>query len=201
MTFSNGRVLSGMVLALLLGSCVLADVEEVHYFVRPGDSAPEFSAIDDQDKKWSSSTFTEKKILVVFFYEGDFMKDCTKEAREMQTWLGALRGERAEVVGVSGDSAANHRLFKKANKLKFTLLADQDGKVAHRFGVSRSGGGVLRVKDEDGDIIEVERGMTAGRWTFIIDRHGKVAYKKMDVAPAGHAREVLAVVRKLNASR
>jgi peroxiredoxin Q/BCP len=201
MTFSNGRVTLAAVLVLLLGSCVLADVEEVHYFVRVGDSATVFSATDDQGKKWTSSPFMGKKILVLFFYEGDFMKNCTREAREMQAVLGELRADRAEVVGISGDSPANHRRFKKANKLTYPLLADEDGKVTYRFGVSRSGGGVLRVKDEKGNAIEVERSMTAGRWTFIIDRDGKVAYKKMDVAPAGHAREVLAVVRKLSARR
>jgi peroxiredoxin Q/BCP len=199
MTFSMKRAFSGVVLALVFGSCVLADVEEVHYYIRVGDSAPVLSATDDQDKKWSSTPFLGKKILVLFFYEGDFMKNCTKEAREMQSLLSELRTDRAEVIGVSGDTAANHRRFKKANKLSFTLLADSDGKVAHRLGVSRSGGGVLRVKDERGHEIEVERGMTAGRWTFIIDLHGKVAYKKMDASPAGHAREVLAIVRKLNA--
>jgi peroxiredoxin len=39
--------------------------------------------------------------------------------------------------------------------------------------------------------------MTPGRWTFVIDRKGKVAYKKTDVVPAGHARELLTFVRKL----
>jgi peroxiredoxin len=34
--------------------------------------------------------------------------------------------------------------------------------------------------------------------TAIIDRDGRVAYKKMDVKPADHAREVLAIVRRLN---
>ncbi len=126
---------------------------------------------------------------------------CTKQAREMEAIHKELRAEGAEVVGISGDTPGNHRLFRKANKLTFTLLSDYEGKMTYRFGVSRSGGGVRRIQNADGDTIEIRRGTTPGRWTFIIDREGNVAYKKMDVNPDTHAREVLAFVRKLNARR
>jgi peroxiredoxin Q/BCP len=176
------------------------DYDEVHYYVRVGDRAPEFSATDDHGKKWSSKEVVGRQTLVLFFFEGDFMKNCTRQARDLQAALEQLEACKAVVVGVSGDTAANHQLFKKANKLGFTLLADPEGKVAHRFGVSRSGGGTLRVKVAGVDY-ELRRGMTAGRWTFIIDTAGRVAYKKMDVNPAEHAREVVAVVRRLNPRR
>ena len=57
--------------------------------------------------------------------------------------------------------------------------------------------------DLRGDLsgLRFERGTTPGRWTFIIDREGKVVYKKMDVDPAKHAREVLTFLRKMNAEK
>jgi peroxiredoxin Q/BCP len=109
-----------------------------------------------------------------------------------------IRAEGAEVIGISGDSAETHRSFRKTHKLTYRLLSDYEGKLAFRFGVARSGGGVLRIKDAAGNETEIRRGATLGRWTFIIDREGKVAYKKMDVDPDKHAREVLAFVRKMN---
>jgi thioredoxin-dependent peroxiredoxin len=183
---------------VLLSPFVRADVVEVHYFVRVGDKAPEFSATDDQGKKWKSTSHVGKKVLILFFYEGDFMTNCTKQVRDMQSVAKALRAEGAEAVGISGDSPANHQLFKKTNKLTLTLLCDEDRNAALRFGVSRSGGGVLRIKIQ-GEEVEIRRGSTPGRWTFIIDRNGKVVSKKIGVNPATHAKEVLAFVRRLNA--
>jgi peroxiredoxin Q/BCP len=177
------------------------DSEEEHFFVRVGDSAPTVVAMDDQGKKWSSAEHVGKWALVLFFYEGDFMSKCTKQARDMEALHKQIRAEGAEVVGVSGDSAETHKQFRKSHHLTYRLLCDYDGKFTHRFGVAKSGGGVLRCKDADGSEISVERGTTPARWTFIIDREGKVVYKKTDVNPAKHAREVLAFVRKMNARK
>jgi peroxiredoxin Q/BCP len=201
MTITRGLLLCGLVLALLVCQSLRGDVEEVHYYVRVGDKVPEISSLNDQGKKWTSTAQVGKKVQVLFFYEGDFMPDCTKQARDMEAVHKQLRAEGAEVVGISGDSAEAHRLFRKTNKLTFTLLADYEGTVTYRFGVSRSGGGVRRIKDADGDTIEIRRGVTPGRWTFIIDKEGRVAYKKADVNPTTHAREVLKFVRRLNEQR
>jgi peroxiredoxin Q/BCP len=171
----------------------------VHYFLRVGNDAPEFTAVADTGKKWSDVPFLGKRIVVLFFYEADFTPNCTREAREMQAVFTALRGERAELVGVSGDSPETHQRFKKSNKLTYPLLSDPKGELAKRFGVSQSGGGVLRIKDR-GEHLDIRRTFTAGRWTYIIDRDGKIAYKKPDVNPIGHAKEVLTFVRRLNAN-
>ena len=50
------------------------------------------------------------------------------------------------MVGVSGDSVANHQLFKKVKDLNFTLLADEKGAIAKAFGVPTKAGGHLQVQ-------------------------------------------------------
>ena len=52
-----------------------------------------------------------------------------------------LTEKGVEVIGVSGDSVQTHELFKKAQKLNFTLLADEEGIVAKKFGVPVGPGG------------------------------------------------------------
>ncbi len=201
MTFVRRFLLCGVLAAAMFCSplsVVRGDVDEVHYFVQVGDRGPEITAKDDQGKKWSSTDHVGKWILVLFFYEGDFMTKCTQQARDMEALHKQIRAEGAEVVGISGDSVETHKLFRKTYKLTYRLLSDYDGKVTFRFGVAKSGGGVMRIKDSAGSEIEIERGTTPGRWTFIIDQDGKVVYKKTDVDPAKHAREVLAFVRKMN---
>jgi thioredoxin-dependent peroxiredoxin len=44
---------------------------------------------------------------------------------------------------------------------------------------------------------ELKRDVTAARWTFIIDRDGRIAYKDTQVDPSGDGEAVLAALRKL----
>ena len=101
------------------------------------------------------------------------------------------------VVGVSGDSVKNHQLFKKVHKLNFGLLADEDGAVAKKFGVPLSKGNTFKFKDADGTVTELVRGVTAARWTFVIDKKGKIAYKNTAVNAPEDSKTILGVVEKL----
>ncbi len=97
-----------------------------------------------------------------------------------------------EVVGVSGDSAATQALFKKEHNLPYTLLGDETGAVAKAFGVPLKAGGKVKHKDQ-----ELTRGVTASRWTFVIGKDGKIAYKNTKVSAAEDAKAVLDVLSKL----
>ncbi len=141
---------------------VRGDVDEVHYFISVGDQGPAVVAKDDQGKKWSSTDHVGKWALVLFFYEGDFMKKCTQQARDMEALHKQIRAEGAEAVGISGDSVETHQLFRKTYKLTYRLLSDYDGKVTYRFGVAKSGGGVMRFKDASGSVVEIEPRHHAG---------------------------------------
>ena len=101
-----------------------------------------------------------------------------------------------EVVGVSGDAAKTLELFKKEHNLPFTLLADEKGDVAKAFGVPTSKGGTVKAKIDDKDE-EFTRGVTIKRWTFVIGKDGKVAYKNSEVKAAEDSKAVLEVIGKL----
>jgi peroxiredoxin Q/BCP len=83
-----------------------------------------------------------------------------------------------------------HELFKKAQKLNFTLLSDEDGAVAKLFGVPFGKGAKVRAKGPDGTPIEFERAGTAARWTFVVGKDGKIAYKNTKVLPADDAKKI-----------
>jgi len=100
-----------------------------------GDVVPAFEVIDDTGSVWKSVDHVGKKIVVVYFYPADLTGGCTKQACAFRDDSSKLSALGVEVVGVSGDSVANHQLFKKAHQLNFTLLADTEGKIAELFGV------------------------------------------------------------------
>jgi len=164
--------------------------------VKVGDAAPKFEAPDDTGKAWKSEDHVGKKILVVYFYPASFTGGCTKQACAFRDDMKGFNDKDVEVIGVSGDTVKAQEAFKKFHKLNFTLLADEKGDVAKAFGVPTSKGGTVKQKIDDKDE-EFTRGVTAKRWTFVIDKAGKIAFKNTEVKAADDAKAVMDVISKL----
>jgi peroxiredoxin Q/BCP len=111
--------------------------------------------------------------------------------------MNKLSEQGIAVVGVSGDAARTHALFKQSQKLNFTLLADEGGSLAKRFGVPVGAGGTVKTKDAQGMVLTLKRGVTAARWTFVIGRDGKIVYKNTKVNPVEDSKQVAAAILKL----
>ncbi|GAA5509978.1 peroxiredoxin [Novipirellula caenicola] len=162
-----------------------------------GDKAPEFSVQDDQGKLWNSADHFGKKVVVLYFYPADMTGGCTAQACGYRDTLADLASQQVEVVGVSGDSVENHQWFKKAHELNFPLLADVDGKVAEKFGVPITRGSKSVKAIIDGSERVLKRDVTAKRWTFVIDRDGKIAYRDDKVQAKQDPAKILDVVKNL----
>jgi peroxiredoxin Q/BCP len=187
------------ILALALALCAVTWVaaDDKPASVSVGDPAPAFKSVDDHGKAWKSSDHVGKKVLVVYFYPADMTGGCTRQACGFRDDMEKLADKGVEVVGVSGDSVANHQVFKAVHKLPFTLLADEDGSVAKKFGVPLNQGGVFKTKDQDGKDVQLKRGVTAARWTFVIGKDGKIAFKNDKVKAIEDSKQILEVVDKL----
>jgi peroxiredoxin Q/BCP len=185
----------GALLLLLAGSLAAQDEKKVELQV--GDAAPVFTAIDDTGKEWKSSDLVGKKYVVVYFFPAAFTPGCLVQAQKFRDNMNALNDKGVAVVGVSGDSVTTQALFKKVEKLNFTLLADAEGGVAKKFGVPLSKGGEVRAKDAEGQPVVLKRDVTAARWTFIIGLDGKIVYKNTKVVPAEDSKQVTEFIEKL----
>ena len=159
--------------------------------LKAGDKAPEFECVDDLGQPWKSSDHFGKKVVVVYFYPADLTGGCTKQACGFRDDMGKLSEKGVEVVGVSGDAVENHQLFKKVHKFSFTLLADEKGDVAKAFGVPTKAGGVFKTNDLDGKSVSLKRGVTASRWTFVVDKVGKIVLVNKEVKAAEDSKHVL----------
>jgi len=149
--------------------------KKVETKVKVGDPAPAFSSVDETGKVFKSTDVVGKKILVLYFYPADFTGGCTAQACKFRDDFKKLTDQGVEVVGVSGDNVKSHEQFKKHHKLPFTLLADEKGEIASKFGVPFGKGGKVPVKDLN---IEVEQGVRIQRVTFVIGKDGKIIYKE-----------------------
>ncbi|MEQ8785747.1 MAG: peroxiredoxin [Pirellulaceae bacterium] len=186
---------------LILTACNLSAAEKKAAepkLAEAGQKAPAFSALDDQGKEWKSSEHVGKKVVVVYFYPADMTGGCTKQACAFRDDKSKLAEMGVEVVGVSGDTVANHQLFKKAEKLNFTLLADPEGKVAAAFGVPQTKGEKSITREIEGLEKILTRGTTIQRYTVVIGKDGTIAkvYKVADAA--GDSQNILELVKSLN---
>lgn len=188
-------LLCGMLALSLFG--VARPAAAVDVSLNVGDPAPSFTVKDDTGADWSSADHFGKKIVVVYFYPADMTGGCTKQACGFRDDLGKLAAEDVEVIGVSGDTVRNHQLFKKAHDLNFTLLADVEGEVASKFGVPHTKGEKSVKAVIDGKQEVLTRYATIRRWTFVVGKDGKIAFKNESVNAAKDSEAILQVVSKL----
>jgi thioredoxin-dependent peroxiredoxin len=159
-----------------------------------GDKAPVFTAKTDEGSTWKLSDYLGKKNVVVYFYPAAMTGGCTKQACAYRDAQPAIESANATVVGISGDNVDGLKLFRKAENLNFTLLSDESGEIAKSFGVPlREGGKITR--EIEGKSYELVHNVTASRWTFIIDKSGKIVYKNEQVDAAKDAEAVLAFLK------
>ncbi len=150
--------------------------------LQAADQAPEFLLADGEGRMRQSSEW-RGSWLILYFYPRDDTPGCTAEAKAFNEKLPELAGLKAQVVGVSVDSADSHRAFASRLGLNFPLLADTDGKVSRRYGALN-----------DFAIVKF-----AKRHTFLIDPDGRIAKVYRDVDPASHAGEIIADLKRLRA--
>lgn len=181
----------------LMGVFVVTASAQTEVDLKVGDVAPHFSALDDSGKEWNSTDHVGKKVIVVYFYPADMTGGCTKQACGFRDDMKKLTEKGVEVIGVSGDSVKNHQLFKKAHDLNFALLADTEGKVGDKFGVPLKREEKSVKATIDGKEETLVRNVTEQRWTFVIDKSGKIASKNTKVNAAEDSTAIQEIVEKL----
>jgi peroxiredoxin Q/BCP len=179
-----------VILALILVSSLHSFSQEL----KVGDKAPKFKTLADDGSTWNVKDYLGKKNIVVYFYPAAMTGGCTKQACAYRDFKTDIESANAVVVGVSGDNVAGLKLFKQAHDLNFTLLSDESGEIASKFGVPTRDGGTI-TKEVAGKSFDLVRGTTASRWTFIIDKKGKVVYKNDEVNATKDTEEVLEFIR------
>ncbi|MER3457401.1 MAG: thioredoxin-dependent thiol peroxidase [Chloroflexota bacterium] len=130
-----------------------------------GDIAPDFELTSDSGERVRLSDFRGKRVIL-YFYPQDDTPGCTTQACGFRDHYPQIQERNAIVLGISPDGVASHRRFKTKYNLPFTLLVDEDHKVAEAYGVwglKQSFGktyyGVIRshfVIDEAGRLADVQ---------------------------------------------
>jgi thioredoxin-dependent peroxiredoxin len=161
----------GLVAALAVGVMGQNPVE-----LKVGDMAPDFTLQGTDGKTHRLSEYRGNQAVVVAWFPRAFTQGCTIECKSL-----AANGDRIRKYDVAYFMASvdplegeqGNAAFAKAYGADFPLLSDADKSVATKYGVL-SGRGF------------------ANRWTFYIDKDGRVAHIDKAVNPATSAEDMIA---------
>lgn len=146
--------------------------------INVGMKAPNFTLLDQNNKKISLSDFLGKKV-VVYFYPKDHTPGCTTQACAFRDAYDGFKEKDIVVIGISKDSVDSHQKFIEDYNLPFMLLSDPELEAIQAYDVWKE-------KNMYGKIT-----MGVARSTYIIDEEGNIAKIFLRANPDTNAKEIL----------
>jgi len=189
------RALLTASLVLGLATAAMAQTAEL----KVGDQAPNFKLQATDGKTYQLSDFKGKKPVVVAWFPAAFTRGCTIECKSL-----AENGDKIKMYDVSYfmasvDPIEKNTEFAKAKSVTlgqganaqvvekkeadFPLLSDPTKETAKAYGVLAANGNF------------------AQRWTFYIDKEGKISYIEKVVKPASSAEDMVAKLGELKVAK
>jgi peroxiredoxin Q/BCP len=159
--------------ALLVSSALASGAE-----LKVGDNAPNFELKGSDGKTYRLSDFKGKKPVVIAWFPKAFTGGCTKECKAMKEQGEAIRKYDAAYFTASVDDAEQNKKFAESLNLDYPILSDPTKETAKAYGVLN------------------ERGM-ANRWTFYIDKNGKIAHIDQKVNTETHGNDIATELKNL----
>lgn len=149
-----------------------------------GNLAPAFTLKDQKGKSVSLKDFRGKKNVVVYFYPKAMTPGCTVQACGIRDYKKEFAKLSTVVLGISPDSSERLEKFTEKQDLNFTLLSDEDHKIADKYG--SWGPKKFMGKEYDGIL----------RQTFIIGKDGKLKSIMNKVKTKSHHDDVIEFIKE-----
>jgi peroxiredoxin Q/BCP len=147
--------------------------------LKVGDTAPDFSLIGSDGETHKLSDYHGKQAVVLAWFPKAFTPGCTSECKAFAEAGKKLRQFDVAYFTASVDDVEQNKKFAESVKADYPILSDPDGTAARKYGVT--------------DAVK----KWASRWTFVIDKDGKIIYIDKDVKPATHAEDVAKKLEEL----
>ena len=189
------RTGSSVAVALLLAAAgTVASAAEL----KVGDPAPDFTLGASDGKTYHLADYKGKKAVVLAWFPKAFTQGCTIECKSLAENGDKIRMYEVAYFMASVDSVEDNTKFAKATSVTlqgrgggaatvvekkeadFPMLADPTKEVATKYGV----------------LMPNPPGF-ANRWTFYIDKAGKISYIEKTVRPATSAEDMVAKLAEL----
>ena len=162
--------------------------------VKVGDMAPDFSLQGTDGKTHKLSDYRGKQAVVIAWFPKAFTQGCTIECKSLAENGDKIKQYDVAYFMASVDPLEDNIKFAKATSVKlgdttvekkeadFPMLADPTKATATKYGVLNQAG-------------------VANRWTFYIDKSGKITAIDTAVRPATSAEDMLAKLDELKVAK
>ena len=146
-----------------------------------GDTAPDFTLLDQDGQSTSLSDFRGQKVLL-WFYPKASTPGCTAEGCNLRDNHAAFVDRNVVILGMSKDSVRRQKNFATKQAFPYPLLSDEAGEVVEAYGawgrkkfMGREFDGILRI-------------------SYLIDENGKIEHVFGKVKTKTHGDDVLAAL-------
>ena len=146
--------------------------------LKVGDPAPNFTLQASDGKTYTLADFKGKQAVVLAWFPKAFTHGCTLECKSLAEHGDLIKHYDVAYFMISVDALDDNKGFAEQQHADFPLLSDPMKKTARAFGVL----GML--------------GM-ANRWTFYINKDGKIQAIDKQVKPATSAEDLAAKLHDL----
>ncbi|MCX2800588.1 thioredoxin-dependent thiol peroxidase [Microbulbifer thermotolerans] len=153
-------------------------------FPKIGNLAPVFTLPNQKGEKVALKDFRGERNVVLYFYPKALTPGCTTQACGIRDSAAEFDKRDTVVLGVSPDPVARLQKFIEKHALNFDLLADEDHKIADKYGCW----GLKKFMGKEY--------MGLLRTTFIIDKNGRLQHFIDKVKTKTHHDDVLQWIDK-----
>ncbi|HYE30177.1 MAG TPA: peroxiredoxin family protein [Methylomirabilota bacterium] len=171
-----------IIMAMLAASTLLGAVAHGAE-LKVGDPAPEFELQGSDGKTHKLSDYKGKKAVVLAWFPKAFTPGCTTECKSMKEHGDKLREQEVAYFTASADDAETNKKFAESLSLDYPILSDPKREVAKAYGV-----------------VTPERN-NPQRWTFYIDKEGKIAHIDKGVKTGTAGSDIAAKLTELGIAK
>ncbi|QCE40022.1 peroxiredoxin-like family protein [Psychroserpens sp. NJDZ02] len=180
--------------------------KEGEHAIKVGKKAPNFELPNPNSKLIELHNLLEKGPVVISFYRGDWCPYCNLQLRALQARLDDIQALGATLVAISPQVPDGSMTKSEISQMEFTVLSDQDAKVAAQYGVAWEVPEFLmehmRV-DRNLDLEKINNGnsnILPIPATFILGKDGLVkwSYVNVDYRTRSEPDEIIEALKKLS---
>ncbi|MGJ8743236.1 peroxiredoxin-like family protein [Polaribacter sp.] len=180
--------------------------EEGKNALKVGQKATNFRLPNANGEIISLDTLLKKGTLVITFYRGDWCPYCNLQLRALQARLSEIHALGTSLVAISPQVPVGSLTKSEISEMDFTVLSDQDAKIATQYGVAWKvpeflvahmredrGLDLDKINNGDGSILPIPA-------TFIVGQNGVVLwnYVNIDYRIRSEPEEIIAALKKLS---
>lgn len=146
--------------------------------LKVGDPAPNFKLQASDGKTYTLADFKGKQAVVLAWFPKAYTRGCTIECKSLAEHGDMIKKFNTTYFMISVDTLDDNKGFAEQQHADFPLLSDPTKKTAGDYGVLNQAG-------------------MANRWTFYIDKEGKLAAVDKKVVAKNAAPDVAAKLKEL----